>query len=659
MISSFRRKLSSWAMLVFLFIALAAIVVTGFGTGGMGGLPSGGGAGGDTLVEVGDEEIDSTEFERAIRRALDQARQQNPELDIGRFLAMGAFDALLNQMIVARTLWAYGREQGLIVSDRMIDMVIANIPGFQNFAGQFDRQSFEQALRAQGMTEQQLRRDLADLLMQRQLQMPIGLAARVPDSIAVHYASLMLERRQGSVGVVPTEAMAAGIAPSEAEVAAFFARNRDRYTVPERRVLRYALIGRDQVQAGARATDEEIAAFYRQNAARFAGSETRTLRQVVLQEEAAARAFAGRVRGGADFAQAAQQANAEAIPLERQSREQFANVTNPQVAAQVFGAAQGALVGPLRSEFGWHVVRVDSINRASGRPLEAVRGEIATEIEGAKLRDAIDAAIGRIEDRLGEGASFEEIARAERLAVVETPPVTAAGAVLGAQWQAPPELAQILGGAFQIDPEDPEPAIETLTPNERYAFVSVARVVPAAVPPLQQIRDRVRADLVREGAGARARALARRLVERINSGVPVRQAFAEAGVRLPAPQPVEARRIAVAQQGSEAPPPLVMLFALPQGRARELEAPNGAGWFVVHVARRTPGQASCRPDEPAGTQASEGCQLVRQAQRQFSSDAGGEYTEQFARAAQGAVSISRDEEAIGRTRQRLQAGAGQ
>ncbi|HEX9931358.1 MAG TPA: peptidyl-prolyl cis-trans isomerase [Allosphingosinicella sp.] len=658
MARKFRSKLASWVMLAFLGLAIAAMVITGFGTGGVGGLPGGGEAQSETLAEVEGEEIQAAELEQLIRRQLEQARQQNPELDMGRFLAAGAFDGLLNQIVVARAIWAFGQANGLTVSDRMIDRVIANIPEFRNFAGQFDEATFRGALQQQNLSEAQLRREIATFLMQRQVQLPIGLGARVPDSVAVQYASMMLERRRGSIGVVPTDAMAQGIAPTPQEIAAYYQQNRARYTIPERRVLRYALIGRDQVAAAAQPTDAEIQAYYRDNAARYAGQETRTLQQVVLQDEAAARTFVQRAGGGANFAAAAQQANfgASDINLGAQSREQFTNLTNAQVANAVFSAAQGALVGPVRSELGWHVVRIESINRANARPLETVRTEIATELGRRKLQDALGDIAGRLEEKVEDGASFEEIVRAERLTMVETPPITATGQAPGVQYQAPPELQALLRGAFNIDPENPEPAVETIAPNERYAFISVARVVPATVPPLQQIADRVRADVVRQRGSERARALAERIVARINAGVPLARAFAEAGVRLPAPQPVNVRRVDISRREQQAPPPLVMLFSIPQGRARILQAPNGAGWFVVHLEQRTPGQANCpRTPVPAGQQPPEGCQLIQMARAEFSGQAGTEYTEQLARAIQQGVAVERNEQAIRNMRQRLQA----
>jgi peptidyl-prolyl cis-trans isomerase D len=97
--------------------------------------------------------------------------------------------------------------------------------------------------------------------------------------MAERYASLLLEQRSGSVGLVTSEAVANGLAPSEGEVNAFYRANQSRYAVPERRVIRYALFGADQVAAAAQPTEAEIAAAYREGEAKYGAQETRTLSQ--------------------------------------------------------------------------------------------------------------------------------------------------------------------------------------------------------------------------------------------------------------------------------------------------------------------------------------------------------------------------------------------
>src|SRR5690606_10103587 len=137
-----------------------------------------GGATGSQLAKVDGKAINETELNDLINRQFNQSRQQQPTLDMATFLGMGAFDQLLDQLIVGRAVDAFGAAQGLAISQTMVDREIVNIPAFRNFAGQFDDNTFRQALQGQNITEAQLRDDISRALMQRQLIGPIALGAR-------------------------------------------------------------------------------------------------------------------------------------------------------------------------------------------------------------------------------------------------------------------------------------------------------------------------------------------------------------------------------------------------------------------------------------------------------------------------------------------------
>lgn len=643
MLAIFRKGITAKIFIGVLALGLFAIVITGFGTGGIGGLDSLAPTGrGDTLASVEGRSLTEQEASDVINRQYVQARREQPDLDMGAFLNE-AYEPLVSQLIVGLALQAFGEAQGLVVTPRMIDREIVNIPAFRNFTGQFDEATFRQALQSQNVTEAQLREDIGRQLMQRQLLGPVARGAFVPEGIAREYANLLLERRRGTIGMVPTEAMRAGIEPTPQQLAQFYQRSRARFTIPERRVVQYAMFGPEQVAEAARATEPEIAEFYRRNTAQFGPRETRTVQSIVLTDQAAAQAFVQRVRGGASFVDAAGQAgfSASDVTFADQTREQFAEEVPEAVANAAFSAPQGELAGPIRSDLGFHVVRVERIARTPGRPLAAVRDEIAQAIQQRKLGDALNDLVGRLEDRIADGASLVEAARAERLEVVTTPPITAAGQVPGQQWPMPPELQGMLTNAFEIDAEEPEPVIEEVVANQRFALLGLERVIPATVPPLAEIQAQVRETYIRQRAIERGRQVADQIVARIQGGMSPSQAFAQAQPRIEAPRAVNLQRLEISQSGQQAPAALVTLFSIPQGQAQIMAGPNGVGWIIVHHAERTPGNVADRPELIATTRA------------EFANSAAEELAQQFARAIELASEVERNEEAMQRTRRRL------
>ncbi|HYG47474.1 MAG TPA: peptidyl-prolyl cis-trans isomerase [Allosphingosinicella sp.] len=640
MLSIFRRGFMAKIMLVFLVIGLFAIVITGFGTGGsgMGGL---GGMSGATVATVGGEALTSERLRDETQRQFDRIRQGQPELDIPTFLRQGALDEVLEQLIDLTASAVFGREQGLGVSRQMIDREIASMQDFHDVTGRFDESIFRSILARENLSEVQLREEIATRLLQRQLLGPVARSAHVPAALAQQYASLLLESRTGIVGAVPTAAMGAGAEPSDAEIAAFYRTNQARYTIPERRVIRYAVFGAENVAAQSQATEAEIQAAYRSNPA-FAAGESRRLSQVVL-DEAAARALAQKVAAGTAFAAAAAQAGRSAadIALGVNTREAFAAKSSPAVAAAVFGAAKGATVGPIRGPFGWHVVKVEDVIVTPARPLASVRGELAAQIQQRKAANALNDLATRIEDAISDGSTFDEIAAANKLPVRETAPVTATGAAPDvADWQAPPELQPLLEGAFALEPGE-DPSVETIQENQRYALVAVARAVPAAAPPLAAIRDRIKADLVVRRASERARAVASAIVARINGGMAPAQAFAQAQVKLPPLETLTATRREIARANAQVPPPLAMMFSLPRGKARLLPAPDGRGWFVVYLERIVPGDASKEPG------------LAQAVRTQFGAIIGEEYARQFTGAVRAALKVEKNDEAVRQLRREM------
>lgn len=645
MLSIFRRGIVSKIMLGVLAIGLFAIVITGFGTDGMGGLGSVGGGGGGTIARAGDEKITAAEMQDQVDRQLTRAREQQPELDISTFLGTGAFEEILKQLLSSKALRSFADNLGFGVSKLQVDTQIANIPVFRNQAGQFDNTIFRQQLAQQNVTEEQLRDDIETGLLQQQLLAPIAAGARIPEGMALNYASLLLERRTGSVGLVPASAFGVGPAPTTAQLQAFYRQNARNYTVPERRVIRYAFIGPERVANAGQVTPQEVEAFYRQNAATYAGSETRTLSQVVLPNQQAAQTFAAKLARGTGFDQAAAEAGFSRADtsIGQQSRQQLGNIASAAVATAAFAAAQGATTQPVQSEFGWHIVRVDQISRTAARTLDQARAEIQQQLSTQKRQTALADLVTKVEDQIADGSTIDEVARSNGLQLRQSPPVTASGNLGSGTGSAPAELAPLLQQAFQLN-ADEDPVVQSLNGGQSYALMTLGEITPSAPAPLAQVVDRVRTDFIVRRGSAQARNLANAILKKVNAGTPIAQAFAQSGAKLPPVQQVDGRRIDIVQ-GGQVPPPLSMLFSMSRGKAKLLPAPEAGGFFVVHLATTQPGNAAGQT------------QIIADTRSELSRAAGDELVRQFVTAIERSEKVTRDEDAIRALKQRIQTGA--
>lgn len=600
-----------------------------------------------TLAEAGSEELTDREFSGELQRRLTQVRQSNPTADYTTIA--GDFDPLLDALIQQEALAAFAAGHDIAVSKRLVDAELARLPQTRGLDGRFSPDAYARLLQTVRMSDSEFREQIARVLRNRMMLAPVSAEARVPVGLARPYAAMQLEVREAELAIVPIAAFMAAVPnPTDAQVAAFYKANSARYTLPEQRVLNIARLGPEAV-AGVAATDKEIADYYRANQAIYGAKSQRVISQAVVPAKAAADALAARLRSGASFVHAARPLGFSAadISVGPQTREQFTTLTSPQVAAAAFAAnvRGGSLVGPVRSDLGWHVIKIDQLIEQPAKPLAAVRGEIAAKLNADKRKGALAELIAGIEDDIADGMSFSEAVAKARLTATRTPPVTAAGKSLTQpSYQFDPQLAPALRTGFDLG-QGEDPTVETLPGDSGYALVGVDQIIAAAPAPLARIRDQVVADWKSRQASERARAVAARVAGLASKGsLASAVAAAGAGVPLPAPQNQKLQRIQLVQMGGKVPPALAMMFSLSEGRSRMVVNPEGRGFVIVKVNKIIPGDATLQPG------------LVGQLQRELQQPIGSELAEQFVRAVSKDVGVRRNEEAIRAARQRLLGG---
>lgn len=646
MIQIIRRLFDSkfGVALALVLLGLIALAFAGGDIANSGGF--GAFARGSNVATVGKEKISSDDMEKQVTVWVDRFRRRDPQFSLREFLAKDGLNLLLSFLIDSKATRQWGEQHGIYVSDRLIDHELAKAnPQIQGPDGTIDKDLYANFLREQGLSDSQVRAETAEQIMARMLLDQVQLGIAVPKSVSRHYAGLLTEQRKGAIVTLPLAAFAPAAPPSNAEVQAYYNAHKADYALPERRTIRWVSYSDSVIGTLPPPSDAEIAARYNLNKAQYAPTDKRKLTQVILPSEAAAKAVIAEAGTGKKLEAVVAAKGLSAAPLGSLTKAALAAQTSPQAADAVFAAEAGKLAGPFKTPLGWAVIRVDARESTPGKTLEQAKPELVKTLSEEKRRAALIEYSQRIESELDGGAALGDVAKGLGLQVSETPLLTADGSVFGQpSLKVAPQLAKIVPTAFQI--EGPGNAqLAEADPGKTFVIFDVGQLLPAAPPPLDQIRPQVTEDARLAKGEAGAKAAADKLKAQLEKGVPLNVAMASLGVALPPVDNVDMNRQEVEKQGASTPMPVRLLFAMPKGKVKLMRAPRNRGWYLVTVSEVTPGKL---PADDSKEMKDLGDTLHKAKTEEYSAELRGAFRSE--------VGSSRDDDNIGKLRGQLSRG---
>lgn len=614
------------AFLVLIAIAFASADVTGSRFGGI--------AGGEVVAHVGKGKIGTADVQQTAQSAFENARQKNPSLTMQQFFGDDGLDQLIGGMIERMAVWEWGLANGMSVSNRLVGSELAQIPAFQGTDGKFDERVYLSALNQRKLTDQTVRDDVAKGLMARLVLTPASFGVKMPRGVLMRYVALFKEKREGDIAILPSAAFLPKTKPDDKTLQGWYEGHKDRFTRPERRVIRYAVVNAAALKNIPAPTDAQIEKAYKDNSAVYAPSETRTLTQLILPTEDAAKAIAAELAKGTSLEAAAKAKGLETAHLEKVSMPSLAGQTTQAIASAVFATAQGKTAPLSRGPLGWPLIRVDAIERNPGKTLAQARDELVKQLSMEAQRRALSDAAASADEKFSTGTGLADVAKELGVTVQSTQPLVASGEVYGqANATAPAEIRPLLQVAFAMDREG-SPQVADLGGGTSFAIFDVGQITPSAPAPFAEIKQDVEQAYMLDAGSKAAKAASDRVLAALGKGKSLAEALKEAGVPLPPPNHIAMTREQVTQTNQRVPPALALLFNMSQGTDKRLEAPNSMGWFIVSLDKIIPGEV--KPDDP----------LIAQGSADLSAVMGRELSEELRKAIVADVGSKRNPAAI-------------
>jgi len=530
-------KIILWAV-VGIFVLLV-FVDWGAGRGG------GTSGRGDWAIQVGDRVVSEAEYVREVKRVNDdfQSRLGDQWDTFRESFHLGGYAA---QQLIQRQLMLLEAERlGLVVSDEEIQEEIQGYPVFQREGGGFvGKDLYQRILRANRMTAQQFEQGLRDDLLVRKLTGLMHDGVLVSDGEVEERFRRDRERCDLRAIHLAVEGFLDGVAVTEDEARQRYDAAPDAYVRPEQRVLRYLVVETTRLERLLPVEDGELAAYLAGHQAEFTKPEEMNARHILIRLEGGASGavraeaqlkaeeVAKSARSGEDFTALAAKYSED--PASKDRGGDLGWFSRGRMVAEfeqaVFSASPGDIVGPVESQYGFHIIKIEGRRDARSQTLEEVRDQVRSQVLHGRAAAEAEARAAALAERLGSqppatNEEWQRIADEDEAVVFNvSPPFPRQETIPGLGQD--PELSELVFGATQGALGGPR-AIP-----RGWVVWQVSEVRPAGVPPFEEVRAEVEQEVRRTKATAVAATRARILAQRWRSGEDPVQLAAEVGSEL-------------------------------------------------------------------------------------------------------------------------------
>jgi len=386
-----------WVLMGMLIVGLGGFGVTNFG----GGLTA--------IGSVGDRDIAVNTYARALQQEIAAfGAQVGQTVTLQQAQSLGLDTRVRQQLVATAAMANETNKAGISVGDARVAQEITAMQTFQGTAGRFDRDTYRMTLQQNNLSEAEfesnLREDVARSLLQGAVSGGFAAPAPLTDTLYAYIA----ERRGFSLLRLAEADLATPLpAPTDADLKAHYDANIAAFTRPEARRITYAALLPEAVASAITVDDTALRALYQERLDQFVQPERRLVERLVFPDDAAAAAAKARIDAGEAFETIVTERGLALLDID------LGDVGRADLGAAadaVFALTQPGVAGPLPSDLGPALYRMNAIIAAQEVPFEDARDDLAAEYSQDAARRAIGDRLEEIDDRLASGATLEDLA---------------------------------------------------------------------------------------------------------------------------------------------------------------------------------------------------------------------------------------------------------
>ena len=542
----------------------------------------------EVIADIEGRNVTAGQFQQRYNAQIQAYRSQyGASLSDQLLRQLGIEQQILQQMVDEQAALVEAERLGIRVSDEELAQQIFAIPGLQENGRFVGEQRYEQILRSQvppltkGMFEDTLRRGL----MMDKLRAALTDWMTVSDADVEREFKERNERVKLQVVALTADAFRGQVKVSDADVSSYFNEHKNEYRVGEQRKVRMLLLDRDQAFSRTTVTPAEVQSYYDGNITQYQTPEqvraSHILLNVAGKDEAAVRKQAegvlAQVKAGGDFAELARKfSEDEGSKVNGGDLDYFSRGRMvPEFEAAAFALEPGQVSDLVRSQFGFHIIKVVDKKPAVTRSLDEVRAQIEEQLKRQRADEQVSNRATQLANGLSTRDDLERIGRESGVMVTESEffgredPVPGLG-----------PAPQVAAAAFQLAEGA---ATGPIASPRGPVLIALSDRRDPYVPTLDQVKDRVQEDLIR----TRATELSRQRATQIAAALRSASDFSAAAKT----QGFEAKETQLIPRGSPLPDIGVnaqvdkVAFSLPQGSVSEpINATNAT--VIVRVAER-------------------------------------------------------------------------